>query len=384
MKQLFKHVIILSGDQEYASDILLCDGIITKIADNINGSVGMDVYEMENAYVSDGWVEAHTHMDWEPGQLCLDTDSTYAADGITYAIDAGTDGPANYHALHEKLSKMPIRAKAYLNVALNGVSRLGKELTEPGLLDKAAFRETYAQYKDEIIGVKIRIDPRVNSDLLGTLAKSRELADELGLPLIVHPTRCTEPLEKVLQFLGKNDVYAHTYSAFQPCILDENGTVKECAREARKRGVWFDLSHGSANFSFDVARKAIDQDFVVDTISTDLHSANLTGPVRSIADTMSKMLYLGMPLHEIIHKVTIAPAKMLGLQDREFGIYEGKRADLTFFRVEDGKFTLEDSTKKTVCSEKRITPVLTVLDDRTFSPRRCIKMQVNPDQVAKE
>lgn len=376
MKYLFKHTRWLdsASGQEKACDLLVVDGIINQIGDSIQAEADMTVFELENAYVTDGWVEAHTHIDWEEGQMCLDTNTTYASDGITYVVDAGTNGPTNFHITHGKMAAMPIPAKAYLNVAYHGTHMAGNELKYPDLLNKEAFRETYSQFKNDIIGVKIRIDPRVNCDILGTLAKSRELADELGLPLIIHPTRCTEPLEKILEYMGPNDVFAHSYSALAPCILDENGKIKQCVREARNRGVWFDLSHGSSNFSFDVARKALEQDFVVDTISTDLHTANITGPVRSMADTMTKMLYLGMPLQEIIRKVTIAPAKMLGLQDKQFGIQKGKPADLTFFRVEDGKFSLMDSYKTQVYSEKRITPVLTVFGEKLFTPRQCIMM----------
>ena len=376
MKTLFQHILLFDAEActQKPADLLITNGMIAKIAESIVPEDDMIVYNMENAYVSDGWVEAHTHMDWENGQLCLDTQTTYPSDGITYAVDAGTNGPTNYKIVHDKMARMPIPTKAYLNVALNGTCRAGRELLSSELLDKAAFRTVYEQYKDEIIGVKIRIDPRVNADTLGTLAQSRELADELGLPLIIHPTRCTDPLEKVLSYLKENDVFAHTYSALEPCILDEAGRVKECVLEARKRGVWFDLSHGSSNFSFDIARKSMDQGFVVDTISTDLHTANITGPVRSMADTMSKMLYLGMPMQEIIRRVTTAPAKMLGLKDRSFGISEGKEANLTFFRVNEGKFRLVDSYRTEVIADQRINVILTVLGEKTFSPRSCIRM----------
>lgn len=60
-------------------------------------------------------------------------------------------------------------------------------------------------------------------------------------------------METVLSYLERNDVFAHSYAALSPGILDAEGKLKECVKEARQRGVWFDLSHGSANFSFDVA-----------------------------------------------------------------------------------------------------------------------------------
>ena len=132
------------------------------------------------------------------------------------------------------------------------------------------------------------------------------------------------------------------------------------------------MSHGSNNFTFNVAEKAMAQGFVVVTISTDLHSANILGTVKSMPDTMSKMLYLGTPLETIINKVTEQPIKMLGLKDKTLGIKIGKRADLTAFLVESGCFTLTDSAKVSVTTDKRISKVATVLGDNLYLPRKTV------------
>lgn len=382
MRLLLKSGIILdclTGEKK-KQDILIEDGIIVKIEPEIGVEPDMKVVELEEAYVSSGWVESHTHMGWEPGALCIDCKSTYPADGITYVVDAGTHGAKNYSKIHQAITNLPIRAKSYLYVSTDGTSMAGRELKDLELLDEKAFCKTYEKYRDEIIGVKIRVDRRVNSDITGSLKKARALADYLELPLIIHPTRCPESIETILSFMKSRDVYAHTYSALSPCILDENGQVKKCVKEARERGVWFDLSHGSSNFSFEIAKKAINQGFIVDTISTDLHTANIFGPVRSLADTMSKMLLLGMSLEEIIFRVTMMPVKMLGLTDKSVEIKEGELADLTVFRVKHGKFSFTDSYKQTIAAEKRISPVLTIFENCIFEPRHTIFMNT-PDNV---
>lgn len=132
------------------------------------------------------------------------------------------------------------------------------------------------------------------------------------------------------------------------------------------------MSHDSNNFTFNVAEKAMAQGFVVVTISTDLHSANILGTVKSMPETMSKILYLGMPLETIINKVTEQPIKMLGLKDKTLGIKIGKRADLTAFLVESGCFTLTDSAKVSVTTDKRISKVATVLGDNLYLPRKTV------------
>ena len=376
MNRLIKNAVILDcfNGRKTPADILVKGGVISGIGKNLPVETGTEIIDIEEAFVSVGWVEAHTHVDWILPGPALIPEETYPRDGITYVLDAGTMGPMNYASVHRKLASLTIPGKSYLHVARFGTVMSGRELLDPSFLDMDAFRRTLEEYRDEIIGVKIRIDPRVDSDILGTLAKAKELAEETGLPLIVHPTRCPEPLEKILPFLEKNDVYAHTYSGIEPCILDENGRVKECVRKARERGVWYELSHGSNNFTFEVARKALEQDFAVDTISTDLHSANVYAPVRSMSDTMSKMMYLGMSLETIINKVTEQPVRMLGIKDKELGIKVGRKADLTAFRVISGDFALSDSAKQLIHAENRIEVVLTMYGENLYEPRHAIFM----------
>lgn len=354
------------------SDILIENGIVVKIAQDIKAGRDVEIIDVENAYISTGWIEAHTHISWFGNECSLVPEMTYPADGITYVNDAGTEGPLNYAHVHEMMQTLSIKSSSYLYVALEGTNPAGGELKSLDYLDEDKFKEVYEAYKDEIIGVKIRIDARVNYDILESLKRAKRLARELSLPLIIHPTRCTESLEKVLEYLDSGDVFAHTYSALAPCILNGKGIVKDCVREARKRGVWFDLSHGSSNFSFDIARKAMDQDFVVDTISTDLHTANIHSPVRSITDTMSKMLYLGLPIETIINKVTVAPANMLGLKDKSLVIKEGDMADITAFRIEYGDFLFSDSYGNIVHSKQRVSNVVTIYGENVFLPRKAI------------
>ena len=223
MKLLLKNGIILdcvTGAKE-KQDILIEDGVIAKIGSLDCVKPDIEAVELEGAYISSGWVESHTHMGWEPGTPCIDCGRTYPCDGITYAVDAGTHGAKNYKKINQVIANLPIRAKSYLYVSVDGTSMAGRELKDLELLDEPAFCETYEQYRDEIIGIKIRVDGRVNYDITGSLKKARSLADRLELPLIIHPTRCPESIETILSFMKSGDVYAHTYSALAPCILDE-------------------------------------------------------------------------------------------------------------------------------------------------------------------
>lgn len=374
---LIKHALQLSvfTGELTPMDILIENGNVIAAEENISLGEAQKVIDVEGAYLSCGWVDAHTHCYGDPGTSGVDVMATHPCDGVTCLVDAGTAGPANYDDLHEKTiinNKMNI--KTYLNIARHGISKKFGELESMENIDALGCRQIYEKYKNEIIGIKLRIDSRVNCNSVETLKAARKIADELDLPVIVHASRSTSSLEEILGLLKKGDVYAHSYASLAPCIIDDDGVLKQSAIEARARGVWFDLSHGVANFSFDIARKAMEQDFLIDTISTDLHPGNINGPVHSLPMTMSKMLHLGLDLASVIRLSTAAPVKMLGLSDKQLDISVGKPADLTIFTVETGSFSLLDGSKKTETASKIIAPKLTVIGSSLFYPRTEAKL----------
>jgi dihydroorotase len=58
-------------------------------------------------------------------------------------------------------------------------------------------------------------------------------------------------------------------------------------------------------------------------------------------ETMSKFLYLGMPLPEIVRAVTATPAGVLKRPDLA-DLSIGTTGDVTVMRIEEGQFTFED------------------------------------------
>ena len=103
----------------------------------------------------------------------------------------------------------------------------------------------------------------------------------------------------------------------------------------------FDLGHGAASFWFRNAVPAIRQGFVPDSISTDLHTGNLNGPVIDMATTMSKMLTMGVPLAEVIARSTVAPAREIG--HPELGtLTPGAEADVAVLALDEGEFGFVD------------------------------------------
>lgn len=253
---------------------------------------------------------------------------------------------------------MPFPVTSYLYVGCYGVSN--NELKDLSNLKAEPFYEVANQYRGEIIGAKIRIDPRVNCDTKKTLRIAKEFAMHANLPLIVHPSRTEDSLEDILSVMEKDDVYAHTYSPVAPKLFDENGKIKKCVWDALNRGVRFDLSHGSNNFSYDIARKAIQQGFFTETVSTDLHLKNYSRPGISLAGVMTKAIQAGFTIEDVLNKVIEEPLELLHINQKHSEISVGEVADLTIFQVIHDEIPLPDSQGNVETCKVQIKDVATV------------------------
>ena len=76
--------------------------------------------------------------------------------------------------------------------------------------------------------------------------------------------------------------------------------------EARKKGILFDVGHGAGSFSFKIANAALKEEFLPDTISTDMHVNSIINNQASMPEVMSRLLACGMKLDDIIKKSTHA------------------------------------------------------------------------------
>lgn len=139
----------------------------------------------------------------------------------------------------------------------------------------------------------------------------------------------------------------HCFTGHAQRILDDAGRVRSVVREARARGVLFDLGHGNGSFAFAVARRALEQGFVPDTISTDLYYLNRVRPVKDLLTTMSKMLCLGLTLPDVLARTTRAPAQ--ALREPSLGsLRVGAPADVAVLRLREGQFEYVDTVGETL------------------------------------
>jgi dihydroorotase len=120
------------------------------------------------------------------------------------------------------------------------------------------------------------------------------------------------------------------------------------------------VGHGAGSFNFGIARKALDAGFLPDTISTDLYNVNTNGPVYDMPTTLSKFLYLGLSLEDVLVRATARPAGIINRLAGMGTLEIGAPADIALLAVEEGQFQLVDSQRTAVTAPKRIVSRLTI------------------------
>ncbi len=142
-------------------------------------------------------------------------------------------------------------------------------------------------------------------------------------------------------------------------MLDESGKVRPYLFEARKRGVIFDVGHGGGSFLFRQAVPAIQQGFIPDSISTDLHVGSMNGGMQDMLSVMSKFLNMGESLDQVIAQSTWHPARELKQEDLG-NLSVGAPADVAVLRLAQGNFGFVDVNGARMQGTRKLECELTV------------------------
>jgi dihydroorotase len=221
--------------------------------------------------------------------------------------------------------------------------------------------------RDLVVGIKVRQGgAQVGEHGTKPLQFAVEAAEIARLPVMCHIAGGV-PLPDVLAGLRPGDIVTHCFQGRGDEIVDPRGCLLPEARDARERGVVMDVGHGGGSFRWEVAEAALEQGYLPDVISTDLHTYNRYGPVYNMPTTMSKFLYLGMTLDQVIERSTVAPARAIGRPDLGT-LRPGSPADVAVFTLEDGEFPLTDAHGQTRTGSRLLTTRLTVRAGRPFRP----------------
>lgn len=367
-------VIDPSQDLDAVLDVAVTSGKIAQIAPDIPAGQARRVISMPGKIVTPGLIDVHTHVFPFTGPYGIDADPYCVRKGVTTVIDAGTSGSLAFPAFRRhEIDRVSTRIRALLHVAAIGL--IAGSTPDMGELEDLRYCvpklavECVRANPGLIVGLKVRFSKQYTgaNDIEG-MKRAREAADELGLPLMIHIGGSFSPLASFLGGLKRGDVVTHCFTGHSQGLLSPNGKLTDEVMDARRRGVRFDVGHGAGSFSFAVAEKCLDQGFAPDTISTDLYSANVNGPVYDLPTTLSKFLLLGMELTDVIRRATLNAAGTFDFGCEIGTLKPGAEGDVSIFELREGRFTFTDANGMRRHGRHTLTPVVTLRAGEEFYP----------------
>lgn len=301
-----------------------------------------NIIDASGALVLPGLIDMHIHM-YPLASFGTSAEASCFASGVTTTMDCGSAGAANYEDRRGIIECTRLNVKTLLNVSSTGVisgAPGSNEDLDPAKFDREKIRELVIKYKGEILGLKIRQSAEIVGELgLKPLESTVELAEELGLPVMVHCTNPPGKMDELVNLLRKGDVLTHAFMGKGDTILDESGHVSKATKEARERGVLMDVANANSHFAFFVAEAALKDGFKPDTISTDqtINSLYRRPNSYNLLHNMSKYMLLGMSLSEVISCTTKNPAMWMGLDAVAGKLAIGRPADIAIIQLVEGR-----------------------------------------------
>ena len=361
-----------SGRDETA-DIAFGDGKVTEIGCDLPPG-GTEIVDVRGLIVVPGLIDLHTHVYWGGTSLGVEAVEVARQSGTTTFVDAGSAGAGTFHGFRRHvIERSPLRIIPYLNVSFPGIFAVSAAVTvgecaDLRLLDARECVRVIGANRDLIAGVKVRVGRNAGgASGVAPLDIALEVTEETGLPVMAHLDNPPPSRLEVLARLRGGDVL--TFRPFPNAPVKEDGQIREEVLEARRRGVIFDIGHGSGSFGFRTAEAMLTAGFVPDVISSDVHALSIKGPAFDQLVTMSKFLCLGMELTDAIRASTTAPAAALGRTD--IGRLEvGAMGDATVLELAEGDFEYRDVLGEVRAGRQRLKARGLVLAGRWWHPPR--------------
>ena len=364
-------VIDPSRDLDQVTDVAFADGRVAAVGPDLAAD-GAEILDASGLIVTPGLIDLHTHVYWGGTSLGIDAEDYCRRCGVTTAIDTGSAGPGNFAGFRRHvIEPSAVRILAYLHVSFAGIYgfdrsiHVGESEDMRLMAPREAARVADAN-RDVIVGIKVRVG-RHASGFHGTapLDIALQVAEETGLHVMAHIDEPPPTYAGVLEKLRPGDVLTHAFRPFPNSPATAQGTIRPGVREARERGVIFDIGHGMGSFAFRTARAMLANGFAPDTISSDVHALCIDGPAFDQTTTMSKFLCMGMDLNSVVAASTVRPA--MALKRPELGsLRPGSAGDATLLRVAEGSFDYVDAVGEIMTGKHRILSEGTVIGGRKW------------------
>lgn len=368
-------VVDPSQELDAVRDVAIAGGRIAKVEAGIPSSQARETINAHGKIVTPGLIDIHTHVFPYVGPYGIEPDPHCLRRGVTTVVDAGTSGCFAFPAFRKFIiERAATRIRPLIHVVSIGM--IAGSTPNMGELEDLRYCvpklavEAANKNRDLVVGFKIRFseDYTGPNDYEG-MKRAREAADEAHLPLMIHIGGSYSPLPKLLALMKKGDVVTHSFNGHPHGIVDSSGKLLPEVIAARKRGVLFDVGHGAGSFSFKVMEECLKQDFLPDTISSDLYSANIHGPVFDLVTTLSKFLLLGLSLRQVVERATVNSARVFNFGAEIGTLRPGAEADVSVLELREGKFVFVDSGRQKRTGKQKIEPVVTIRAGKAYYPQ---------------
>jgi dihydroorotase len=340
-------------------DVAIASGRIAAIEPAVNAG-GAEVIDARGRLVVPGLIDIHTHAARirEGPALCL-------ADGVTGFIDAGSQGADRIGEIVAVARAAPQPCRVMVNVGRAGILPTG-DTADLDLADVGAARDAISRHRDIMVGVKARLTREVTGPHdLEVLRRAREVVAPFKLPVMIHMGQSSSPLPAIVDLLEPGDIVTHMFAPPPNAIIDDYGRILPAVLAARRRGVWFDVGNGRrGHLRWDVVERVLEAGFWPDTFSTDWTPEGRTTQVFDLPNVMSKFLEFGMPLDEVIARVTVNASRVFEVFRDRGTLHVGAPADVAILELREGPFEFEDNYGNVRKGRRRLFPAGTVLGGR--------------------
>lgn len=355
-------------------DVAIAGDRVAAIEPELGADDAKQIIDASDRMVVPGLIDMHTHLGFELHTKVIAAEEVCPASGVTTAVDMGSTGAFTFPWYRSRvLDDCPIRLYEFLNIASIGTIAIHNPYYVEhygDYIDVDDTVRTIQEHRNWIRGIKVfASSAMVGLHALDAVRAARRAAEATDLPVAVHISDAPPALEEILALLQSGDIITHSLTAHSQGILDDEGRVRPAVREARERGILFDVGHGAGSFNFRVARQALEQGFVPDTISTDVYYANVDLPVKDLLTTLSKFLELGLSLEDVLTRATTNAAR--ALREEALGqLVVGGPADVAVLSLQEGAFTFVDSQGQTIPAQHLLACHATVCGGRVIYEER--------------
>lgn len=368
------HVIDPKNDIDQVMDIGISGDTIALVARNIDEKEARQVVSAKGLYVTPGLIDIHSHNFFGtiPDRYLSNSFTALPPDGFTFrtgvttVVDVGGAGWRNFPTFKQQtIDHSKTRVLSFLNIVGEGMRGGVYEQNTRDMDAKltAAVAKRYAEY---IVGIKVA---HFSGPEWTPVERAVEAGKMAGIPVMIDFGGSDPPLsleELLMDRLRPGDIFTHTFGELKSreAVVDvQTKEVKPFVREAREKGIVFDVGYGGISFAYSQAIPACEQGFYPTTISTDFHTGSMNNAMKNMLNIMSKFLVMGMRLPDVIAASTWNPAR--AIQREALGnLSVGAPADVAILNMREGDFGFFDYTGYKMEGDRKLECEMTIRDGK--------------------